>query len=101
MDQATMNQAIIETWVMDEAEKEYKGKWRNLWFLDTGESYFGCKLYDSEIAAVQGQGTAYSSSGEAEPINPEAVNRLAVKKVGRMVLMKETTHAIPMPVGDK
>jgi hypothetical protein len=74
---------------------EYKGKWANLWFLFSGESFKGNTLYFS-------QGDAESRAGswlmEALKTPEKPINDVDKVKVGRSFFVTDISHFIPIPV---
>lgn len=92
---------VLES-VMDKMDDpaEWKGKWINIYFLQSGETFPGNTEVSSEAECV----TLYNEFMDS------CINELAKKgltdawvenfseQAGRKVLFSEISHAIPMPV---
>ena len=85
---------VIEEKQIDELEA-YKGKWVNLWFLHSGESFKGNTLYFSQGDAEIG---ARSWLAEALETPERPINSVDKVKVGRQFFVTDISHFIPIPV---
>lgn len=73
-------------------------QWKNWWFLHSGESFWGFKIFSSEAAAIADQRFVYDMHGQPRAFNPDSRNVPATNQLGRDVFMGEISHAIAMPV---
>ncbi len=75
----------------------YQGRWINLYFLKTGESYRGCKSFDTEKEAKEASKKVFSRKYK---ITFTTISSLHWPEIGRKAYVTERSHAIPMPMGD-
>lgn len=80
---------------IDYALEDYAGKWRNRWFLKSGESGWGSDIYTSEEDALEGIRLSWEEVGQNGAMFYCA--RMEVQ-LGKKVMWSEMSHAIPMPV---
>ena len=74
----------------EEPEKEYRGKWRNLWFSKSGESWPSARVFDSENDAKMDAEKLFKiTPAHAVDNNPKT----------KIKFWSEVSHAIQMPIG--
>ena len=74
----------------------YQGKWMNIYFLKTGESWPGESRHNTECAAIKyGEEWIHSWDGVLHRL----VSPYISSRVGRQPLSTEVSHFISMPIG--
>jgi len=82
----------------DDPLDSYEGKWKNLFFLYTGETFTSIYIHDTEEECNKHGAEVIASCSHTMPIS-----RLAdvhEKEVGRMVYNHEVHRSVAMPVNN-
>lgn len=97
MTNAELRQAFLNRIEVKEVDPldAYKGKWANLWFLYTGESFSGACRYNSETEA-KAAAEGWLNKAALTPERPMAT--IDQRKVGRKFYMTDISHVVQIPV---
>jgi len=82
----------------DDLLDNYQGRWRNQWFLFTGENYSSVFVCDTEQEAIQ-RGKEWLANRKGYK-GGAPINYRNAKALGRGAKGSDVSHFIPMPIGD-
>lgn len=74
----------------------YNGKWKNLWFLYSGESFLAQSTYETQKEAL-----SRSRLWLANMMEYRYLSEVDTAELGRIALGAEVSHCIQVPVGHK
>lgn len=88
--------ATLSPTLDDDLSLERAKMWRNLWFMKSGESSYGCLLFASMDAAEQSGRKIIADDMEYLHFG---IDRGWIWE-GRIIRFSEVSHFIPMPIGE-